>query len=144
MCLGEFTFPLRTSISLVNTCVHFCFLDAIYKMPWLHGMHNSLFWKQVDFLVLQGSGSPTCEQINALFFFRPVVSVTLFLFVNFMVYISLSLKLWSINFYLWNHFDSSVFIFLYKYTIFLSVPAQDDKGAADTKMGTNVFYIYNK
>ena len=40
---GEFTFPLRTSNSLVNTCVHFCFLDAMYKMPWLHGMLNSLF-----------------------------------------------------------------------------------------------------
>ena len=46
----EFTFLLRTSISLVNTCVHFCFLDAMYKMPWLHGMHNSQFWKQVDLL----------------------------------------------------------------------------------------------
>ena len=37
----ESTFLLRTSIFLVNTCVHFCFLDAMYKMPWLHGMHNS-------------------------------------------------------------------------------------------------------
>ena len=56
------------------------------------------------------------------------------------------LKLWSINFYLWNHFwFKYVFIFLYKYAIFLSVPAQDDKGlAADPNMGTNVFYIYNK
>ena len=65
----EFTFILRTSISLVNTwVVHFCFLDATYKMRWLHGMHNSQIWKQVDLLVLQGSGSLTCEQINALFF----------------------------------------------------------------------------
>ena len=39
----EFTLLLRTSISLVNTCVHFCFLDAMYKMPWLHGKHNSQF-----------------------------------------------------------------------------------------------------
>ena len=78
----EFTFLLRTSISLVNTwVVHFCFLDAMYEMPWLHGMHNSQIWKQVDLLVLQGSGSPSCEQIKPLFF-RPVVCVTLFLFVN--------------------------------------------------------------
>ena len=55
------------------------------------------------------------------------------------------LKLWSINFYLWNHFwFKYVFIFLYKYPIILSVPAQDDKEAPAEKMGTNVFYIYNK
>ena len=39
----EFTFVLKQSISLVKTCVHFCFLNAMYKMPWLHGMHNSQF-----------------------------------------------------------------------------------------------------
>ena len=64
----EFTFVLTQSISLVKTCVHFCFLNAMYKMPWLHGMHNSQFWKHIDLLVLQGSGSPIGEWTNALFF----------------------------------------------------------------------------
>ena len=39
----EFTFVLTQYISFVKTCVHFRFLKAMYKMPWLHGMHNSLF-----------------------------------------------------------------------------------------------------
>ena len=37
----EFPFLLTLSIPLVNTRVLFCFLNAMYKMPQLHGMNSS-------------------------------------------------------------------------------------------------------
>lgn len=37
----EFPSLLTLSIPLVNTCVLFWFLIAMYKMPWLHGMNSS-------------------------------------------------------------------------------------------------------